>query len=1189
MIRKLVLLFLVLVLSAGCAHATLVVSDNFSDGNYDGWSVEKGAMSAENGYLQATGYSTDGEGLARISVPSTVTHGTWKFKYCFPNGIYEFSRESSNYKIGMKADYLRDSGDNVLRFNNPIDGHWWLDYLKPDSSRIPHAGYVIQMVGSSVYTATPSIDITSSGWHEVTFVLDENNYSRMYYDGQFVRWTQDKIVDIGSSQNFTLSIYDTSDVDGFSEYKGQYPIYLDDVEIYENEYLYPENTVSYNESLDAIVINDVNTSLCEINTGVNDQAKFSYNAGTNTATAHKDIILDEGASLRIINGTLLMNSTSEGERKFIYYTDAGICLDNSRIDTTNNYAFTWQRGSGKNLVYKNQFSVVNSTINNCTGLYLDRPTQFNITDSRLTNFNGTTEIKFYWPPRDLALKNSVFTGKTTSDMIRFTGGDQFRNIDPIHRGIDITDCDFSGIILSGISGVHPAYMNILDPPCTLNLINTTTVNMALETARVQTHPSITLKYLNGSIVEGATVIVTNEQDNTKYQLVTSATLDRYVQLSGQVNETGVQYFGTSQLTNYILTNKYTSYISSMLTNSTGEIESPSYLVTIRNETQPLTYTVFAEKDGITTTKTSINLSSPYTVTLADNCIFDGYTRFTGTNVTGSTVIPFNALNAASVNVTIANYYDDFNIVNGVTFSHVDKYSISDFSADTEAQLSVSYNDAMQADFDDIRFVDGNYEVLSYWIESKTDSTNATAWIKTKNSSDVYCVYGNADAVSESDPELVFLFYDGFDELNTSVWTVTNPDQFSVTDGKLTCTGSDSTIPYITSIATYDHPGLAIEQSIDVSSVGVTTQKGYTMFLKSTVLDGVAWYPGNYRYVYGAGNLLTADNSPTGRGLPTGNSRVSLKKWENNITMTTGVWEESWAGTTNNAAKSISLFESRADNVVTLDWVALRKFAGVEQTVTLVDDDIGLENVPGPQFTLSVTGDADTDTYSSSPKTASVVPTDYISSFDISTGSTDYDYTADVYWSEYIPDGNEASELPGKKFYIDYIPRENITDGNITATFVATLPEASIASGTIDTVSKTATKSGQDVTIETGELDTTSHEIVLTVPAYAPIAAFTANETDGTAPLDVQFTDASTQSPTAWAWNFGDGTNSTEQNPVHTYESDGNYTVSLTVTNALGSDTETKTGYIKLTNPYVAPAITLIALAAVLFMRARRRW
>jgi len=50
-------------------------------------------------------------------------------------------------------------------------------------------------------------------------------------------------------------------------------------------------------------------------------------------------------------------------------------------------------------------------------------------------------------------------------------------------------------------------------------------------------------------------------------------------------------------------------------------------------------------------------------------------------------------------------------------------------------------------------------------------------------------------------------------------------------------------------------------------------------------------------------------------------------------------------------------------------------------------------------------------------------------------------------------------------------------------------------------------------------------------------------------------------PTSWLWDFGDGSTSTEQNPVHTYESEGAFTVKLTATNSAGSDTETKTDYI----------------------------
>ncbi|MBC34578.1 MAG: hypothetical protein CL663_02450 [Bacteroidetes bacterium] len=60
---------------------------------------------------------------------------------------------------------------------------------------------------------------------------------------------------------------------------------------------------------------------------------------------------------------------------------------------------------------------------------------------------------------------------------------------------------------------------------------------------------------------------------------------------------------------------------------------------------------------------------------------------------------------------------------------------------------------------------------------------------------------------------------------------------------------------------------------------------------------------------------------------------------------------------------------------------------------------------------------------------------------------------------------------------------------------------------------------------------------------------------------VQFTDQSTNTPTSWLWDFGDGSNSTEQNPAHAYSTKGEYTVSLTSTNQYGSNTITKTKYI----------------------------
>jgi hypothetical protein len=77
----------------------------------------------------------------------------------------------------------------------------------------------------------------------------------------------------------------------------------------------------------------------------------------------------------------------------------------------------------------------------------------------------------------------------------------------------------------------------------------------------------------------------------------------------------------------------------------------------------------------------------------------------------------------------------------------------------------------------------------------------------------------------------------------------------------------------------------------------------------------------------------------------------------------------------------------------------------------------------------------------------------------------------------------------------------------------------------------------------------------------PVAAFSASPTSGYTPLTVKFTDKSTGSPTSWRWNFGDGTSSTVKNPVQKYTKAGVYSVKLTIKNAQGSNSLTKSKYI----------------------------
>ncbi len=115
-------------------------------------------------------------------------------------------------------------------------------------------------------------------------------------------------------------------------------------------------------------------------------------------------------------------------------------------------------------------------------------------------------------------------------------------------------------------------------------------------------------------------------------------------------------------------------------------------------------------------------------------------------------------------------------------------------------------------------------------------------------------------------------------------------------------------------------------------------------------------------------------------------------------------------------------------------------------------------------------------------------------------------------------------------------------------------------------------------------DTDSIPGFITVSPVAPTASFSASPTSGSAPLAVNFTDQSANGGaaiTSWAWSFGDGGASTEQNPSHTYTTVGTYTVSLTVTNVAGSDTDSIPGLVTVSPS--APTASFTALPTVGFV------
>src|SRR6478735_5690843 len=74
-------------------------------------------------------------------------------------------------------------------------------------------------------------------------------------------------------------------------------------------------------------------------------------------------------------------------------------------------------------------------------------------------------------------------------------------------------------------------------------------------------------------------------------------------------------------------------------------------------------------------------------------------------------------------------------------------------------------------------------------------------------------------------------------------------------------------------------------------------------------------------------------------------------------------------------------------------------------------------------------------------------------------------------------------------------------------------------------------------------------------SQAPVADFSADKVSGCSPLTVTFTDHSTNSPTSWVWDFGNGQLSSIQTPTVNYSTPGTYTVKLIARNTAGIDEE----------------------------------
>ncbi|MCF8339025.1 MAG: SUMF1/EgtB/PvdO family nonheme iron enzyme [Bacteroidales bacterium] len=148
--------------------------------------------------------------------------------------------------------------------------------------------------------------------------------------------------------------------------------------------------------------------------------------------------------------------------------------------------------------------------------------------------------------------------------------------------------------------------------------------------------------------------------------------------------------------------------------------------------------------------------------------------------------------------------------------------------------------------------------------------------------------------------------------------------------------------------------------------------------------------------------------------------------------------------------------------------------------------------------------------------------------------------------------DEDGNLKEVRFYIDSVEIGSTVSDSLPYTYKWETAEFSKGEHTIKAVANDEEQAETEYSVD-----------VTVVSEDALVAAFSANHISVEKGDSIQFTDESSGNPTAWEWDFGDGSTSTEQHPSHTYSSKGTYDVTLTVTDDQGSANETKTEYVSV--------------------------
>ena len=472
--------------------------------------------------------------------------------------------------------------------------------------------------------------------------------------------------------------------------------------------------------------------------------------------------------------------------------------------------------------------------------------------------------------------------------------------------------------------------------------------------------------------------------------------------------------------------------------------------------------------------------------------------------------------SASAYLAGYGYYQDVTLNNtGSNLTNYQMMFVVNTSSGTSSSTTIYLNSHANASLNDLRFTSTSDTVYDYWIESTSNPYNV--WVEVPSilagNSTMRVQYGNAAASAVSNGTNTFPFFDDFpgSSLDGVKWSSTGSPTVSISSGILTLTAGNG--KYLQSISTHANNLVCRFRTADVGGYE-TVQQGFGLKSTSFTVPMAARdnYDGTrYNFQTQSGSARTYD------GILTRDTNYHIYEVKRISTTSCTLSQDGTLKSTittnlpGTNAVSIYLGAASGGAATTkslIDFVLIRLYTATEPTVPAWSGESPTSAAPTAAFSANRTTGAPGD-----------------------VAFTDASTNTPTSWAWSFGDGTANGTTQN--------PTHTYAAGTFTVTLTATNADGSDGETKVD-------------------------YITLTTP---PVAAFHANVTSGYVPLSVGFTDDSTNTPTSWAWSFDDGgANSTSQNPTRTFSSAGTYNITLTATNAGGSDGETKIGYITVNPP-----------------------